>query len=127
LRAIHTQAPRKAFLDRINAELELVQNHLSELDRTNDQTKAKADVATPIKENPKYAFDTGSSAPVKFPRRRPGPLDLSSPVKPNIPAALPSALATARFIDDLSRVPYPENIQSPEVELNINAKDGKFR
>ncbi|KAJ6563363.1 eukaryotic translation initiation factor 4G1, eIF4E-binding domain-containing protein, partial [Mycena vulgaris] len=57
----------------------------------------------------------------------PGPLDLRSAFKPNISAALPSALATSRIIDDLSRVPYPENIQSPKVELNINAKDGKFR
>ncbi|KAK0195854.1 hypothetical protein F5146DRAFT_1027372 [Armillaria mellea] len=43
------------------------------------------------------------------------------------PAPLPSALATARIIDDLGRVPYPEGIKSPRVELNINAKDGKFR
>ncbi|KAK7057729.1 hypothetical protein R3P38DRAFT_1184976 [Favolaschia claudopus] len=38
-----------------------------------------------------------------------------------------SALATARFIDDFRRVCYPENIQSPSVNLNLNAKDGKFR
>ncbi|KAJ6563364.1 hypothetical protein DFH09DRAFT_1477216 [Mycena vulgaris] len=54
------------------------------------------------------------------------PFDLSSAVKSNIPAAVPSALATARIIDDLSRVPYPKNIQSPKVELNINAKNGKY-
>ncbi|SJK97983.1 uncharacterized protein ARMOST_01239 [Armillaria ostoyae] len=42
-------------------------------------------------------------------------------------APLPSALATARIIDDLGRIPYPEGIKSPRVELNINAKDGKFR
>ncbi|KAJ6491820.1 hypothetical protein C8R47DRAFT_1044992 [Mycena vitilis] len=88
------------------------------------------EVATPVKEKLKDALriDTASSSGlVEFPRRRPGPLDLSSAFKPNIPAALPSALATARIIDDLSRVPYPENIQSPKVELNVNAKDGKFR
>ncbi|KAF8178669.1 hypothetical protein K438DRAFT_1681017 [Mycena galopus ATCC 62051] len=84
---------------------------------------------TPIKEkqDAPLRIDTVSSTPVEFPRRRPGPLDLSTTFKPNIPAALPSALATARIIDDLSRVSYPENIQSPKVELNINAKDGKFR
>ncbi len=38
----------------------------------------------------------------------------------------PSALATARIIDDLGRVPYPEGIRSPRVELNINAMDGEF-
>ncbi|KAG7091123.1 hypothetical protein E1B28_010177 [Marasmius oreades] len=60
-------------------------------------------------------------------RRRPGPLDLSTASRPNIPQALPSALATARIIDDLGRVTYPEGVKSPRVELNINAKDGKFR
>jgi translation initiation factor 4G len=87
------------------------------------------DVATPIKEKSKDALriDTAASAPVAFPRHRPGPLDLKTANKQPIPAALPSALATARIIDDLSRVPYPENIQSPKVELNVNAKDGKFR
>lgn len=67
-----------------------------------------------------------TSPPSELPRRRPGPLDLST-TKANIPAPLPSALATARNIDDLGRVPYPEGIKSPRVELNINAKDGKFR
>ncbi|KAJ3737527.1 hypothetical protein DFJ43DRAFT_1148650 [Lentinula guzmanii] len=62
-----------------------------------------------------------------LPKRRPGRLDLSTVDKPNIPAPLPSALATARVIDDLGRVPYPEGVQSPKVELNVNAKDGKFR
>ncbi|PBK86881.1 hypothetical protein ARMGADRAFT_939606, partial [Armillaria gallica] len=59
------------------------------------------------------------SPPSELPRRR--------PTKVNIPAPLPSALATARIIDDLGRVPYPEGIKRPRVELNINAKDGKFR
>ncbi|KAJ3997784.1 hypothetical protein F5050DRAFT_1690116, partial [Lentinula boryana] len=62
-----------------------------------------------------------------LPKRRPGRLDLSTVDKPNIPAPLPSALATARVIDDLGRVPYPEGVQSPKIELNVNAKDGKFR
>ncbi|KAJ7503006.1 ARM repeat-containing protein [Mycena galericulata] len=95
-----------------------------------EKDEAEDEVATPIKEKPKDALriDTASPTPVEFPsRRRPGPLDLTNTFKPNIPAALPSALATARIIDDLSRVPYPENIQSPKVELNVNAKDGKFR
>ncbi|KAF8161715.1 eukaryotic translation initiation factor 4G1, eIF4E-binding domain-containing protein, partial [Mycena galopus ATCC 62051] len=38
-----------------------------------------------------------------------------------------NTFASARIIDDLSRVPYLEHIQRPEVELNINARDGKFR
>jgi translation initiation factor 4G len=61
------------------------------------------------------------------PRRRPGPLDLSSAQKPNIPGGLPSALATARIIEDINQVQYPEGILSPKIELNVGAKDGKFR
>ncbi|KAL0955886.1 hypothetical protein HGRIS_002084 [Hohenbuehelia grisea] len=61
------------------------------------------------------------------PRKRPGPLDLSGTARASIASPLPSALATARIIDDLGRVSYPEGIKSPKVELNINAKDSKFR
>jgi translation initiation factor 4G len=71
---------------------------------------------------------TTTSAPLTSEsRRRPGPLDLSYASKANVAAPLPSALATARIIDDLGRVPYPEGVRSPQIELNINAKDGKFR
>ncbi|KAI9439810.1 hypothetical protein H4582DRAFT_1813000 [Lactarius indigo] len=41
--------------------------------------------------------------------------------------ALPSALATARHIEDLSRITYPEGVKSPKVELNVNTQNGKFR
>ncbi|KAF9031242.1 hypothetical protein BDZ89DRAFT_1101175 [Hymenopellis radicata] len=68
-----------------------------------------------------------TAAPSELPRRRPGPLDLSSAQRSNIPAPLPSALATARIINDLGSVPYPEGVKSPSVELNIGAKDNKFR
>lgn len=59
--------------------------------------------------------------------KRKEPLDLSYASKPNIPTPLPPALATARIIEDLGRVPYPDGVRSPKVELNVNAKDGKFR
>lgn len=59
-------------------------------------------------------------------KTRPGPLDLSGATK-NIPAALPSALATARVIEDLDHISYPEGISSPKPELNANSKKGKFR
>ncbi|KAK0494867.1 armadillo-type protein [Armillaria luteobubalina] len=65
-----------------------------------------------------------TSPPSELPRRRLGPFDLSA-TKANIRAPLPSTLATARNIDDLGRVSYPEGIKSPRVELNINARDGK--
>lgn len=59
-------------------------------------------------------------------KTRPGPLDLSGATK-NVVAALPSALATARVIEDLDHVSYPEGISSPRPELNTNSKKGKFR
>ncbi|CDO68855.1 hypothetical protein BN946_scf185035.g8 [Trametes cinnabarina] len=60
-------------------------------------------------------------------KRRPGRLDLSSTKNNNIPQPLPSALATARIIEDISTIEYPEGIMSPKPELNVNAKQGKFR
>ncbi|KAH7928676.1 hypothetical protein BV22DRAFT_1126335 [Leucogyrophana mollusca] len=72
-------------------------------------------------------IDTSSMPPPsELPRRRPGPLDLTSSKK-DIPAGPQSALATARHIEDLSQIEYPQGIKSPSVELNANAKDKKFR
>ena len=59
-------------------------------------------------------------------KTRPGPLDLSGATK-NVVAAPPSALATARIIEDLGHISYPDGITSPKVELNVNSKKGKFR
>ncbi|KAG8745160.1 hypothetical protein FRC10_008613 [Ceratobasidium sp. 414] len=56
----------------------------------------------------------------------PGPLDLSS-AQGNRSAAPPSALASARIIEDLNAVPYPETIRTPNPDLNIAATPGKFR
>ena len=59
-------------------------------------------------------------------KARPGPLDLSGATK-NVAAAPPSALATARIIEDLGHISYPEGVISPKPELNVNSKKGKFR
>ena len=59
-------------------------------------------------------------------KARPGPLDLSGATK-NVAAAPPSALATARIIEDLDHISYPEGVASPKPELNVNSKNGKFR
>ncbi|CAE7085121.1 unnamed protein product, partial [Rhizoctonia solani] len=56
----------------------------------------------------------------------PGPLDLTS-AQGNRSAAPPSALASARIIEDLNSVPYPETIKTPNPDLNIAATPGKFR
>ncbi|KAJ4483157.1 hypothetical protein C8R41DRAFT_840759 [Lentinula lateritia] len=85
--------------------------------------------ASEIKPDEKKALRIDTARPSEpLPKRRPGPLDLSTVAgKTNIPPPLPSALATARIIEDLGRVSYPEGVQSPKIELNVNAKDGKFR
>jgi len=43
--------------------------------------------------------------------------------------ALPlhSALATARHIEDINGITYPQGIKSPKLELNVNIQKGKFR
>ena len=71
-------------------------------------------------------IDTGVSETPGV-KRRPGPLDLSSTMNKPIAAPLPSALSTARRIEDIGSIEYPEGIKSPKVELNIDAKKGKFR
>lgn len=70
---------------------------------------------------------TAMPPPTEIPRRRPGPLDLASTTKKDISAPPPSALLTARVIENLSEVAYPEGIKSPKVELNANVRDGRFR
>ena len=60
-------------------------------------------------------------------RRRPGPLNLQATLSTNIAPPLPSALATARHIEDINRITYPQGIKSPRIELNVNTQKGKFR
>ncbi|KAG0146045.1 hypothetical protein CROQUDRAFT_133344 [Cronartium quercuum f. sp. fusiforme G11] len=75
----------------------------------------------------------GTAAPSSTNNKvRPTPIDVNA-----IPAskrgdstmspALPSALSSARKIEDLGQVSYPENIQSPRPDLNAEAAPGKFR
>lgn len=40
--------------------------------------------------------------------------------------APPSALGTARPIEDLGYISYPEGVTGPNPELNVNSKKGKF-
>ncbi|KAH7883298.1 hypothetical protein F5I97DRAFT_1939113 [Phlebopus sp. FC_14] len=72
-------------------------------------------------------IDTSSMPPPsELPRRRPGPLDINA-AKKDSSAPPQSALMTARHIERLDEVEYPEGIKSPKVELNKDAKDGRFR
>ncbi|KAG9100203.1 hypothetical protein FRC06_004447 [Ceratobasidium sp. 370] len=77
----------------------------------------------PERPSPLSISTTASERPK---RPVPGPLDLSS-AQGNRSAAPPSALASARIIEDLNAVPYPEAIKTPNPDLNIAATPGKFR
>ncbi|TFY54696.1 hypothetical protein EVG20_g9603 [Dentipellis fragilis] len=94
-------------------------------DKAAAKESAPADDSKKSAEKESLRIDT-AVAP-EHPRRRPGPLNLSTAAPGSIPAPLPSALATARIIEDLGSVPYPEGINSPKVELNVNAPAGKFK
>lgn len=97
-------------------------------------TEAKEEVEEGEIKEPTSDAQPAADEKVKFPsagpdpqRKRPGPLNLKIAQSTPIDAPLPSALATARAIDDIGSVHYPEGIKSPLVELNTHAKDGKFR
>ncbi|KAF9501394.1 ARM repeat-containing protein [Pleurotus eryngii] len=76
-----------------------------------------------------------------FPSRvsPPGYHEAPSPSRPHMPtstsyddnraasSASHSPLAAAHFIVDLGSIQYPDSIQGPNMELNINTPDGKFR
>ncbi|KAI0311488.1 hypothetical protein OF83DRAFT_1271296 [Amylostereum chailletii] len=94
-----------------------------EIDETTESKPSEGHQAKSV-EKEGLRIDTAIPSPET--RRRPGPLDLKN-INANIPASLPSALATARIIEDLGHVAYPEGIKSPKVELNVNAAKGKFR
>ncbi|RPD71936.1 eukaryotic initiation factor 4f subunit eIF4g, eIF4e-binding domain-containing protein, partial [Lentinus tigrinus ALCF2SS1-7] len=40
---------------------------------------------------------------------------------------LPSVLEAARIIEDIGSIQYPEGVRSPQSELNVNARPGKYR
>jgi len=55
-----------------------------------------------------------------------GSLDFQTTTSTDIAPCLPSALATARPIEDINRITYPQGIKKPELELNVNTQEGKF-
>lgn len=50
----------------------------------------------------------------------------AGPSTPPVSAASAS-LGSARFIDDINKVTYPDTVQSPKKELNASAEPGKFK
>ncbi|KAI0061212.1 hypothetical protein BV25DRAFT_808484 [Artomyces pyxidatus] len=102
-----------------------------EIEEKEDPSPKQADVAPPVEQAPvkpvEKSLRIDTALTPAEPRRRPGPLNLSTTLAANVSAPLPSALATARIIEDLGRVSYPDGVKSPKVELNVNAEAGKFR
>ena len=81
--------------------------------------------AKPSEKEP-LRIDTAIPSP-EHQRKRPGPLNLQATINTNVAPPLPSALATARHIEDINRITYPQGIKSPRLELNVNTQKGKFR
>jgi translation initiation factor 4G len=81
--------------------------------------------AKPSEKEP-LRIDTSTPSP-EHQRRRPGPLNLQATINTTVAPPLPSALATARHIEDINRITYPQGIKSPRLELNVNTQKGKFR
>ena len=94
------------------------------MDAADEAAKEEAKDKVAFPEKTPLRIDTAVTPGEK---RRPGRLDLSSTKNNAIPAALPSALATARIIEDINSIQYPDGVKSPKPELNTNAKQGKFR
>jgi hypothetical protein len=92
-----------------------------EMQQEQEQEQKRKEECKAREERETYRIIT--STPLPDFKKRPDPLDNTKNASPS----LPSARATTRIIKDLGSVPYPEGISSPKVELNINAKNGKFR
>ncbi|KAF9012539.1 hypothetical protein BDQ17DRAFT_1271720 [Cyathus striatus] len=95
-------------------------------DESSEGVAVPAATTQEAKEEPREKEKAKEPLRINTGRHRPGPLDLSMTKGINAPAP-PSALATARIIEDISSISYPEGVQSPRAELNTNTKGGKFR
>ena len=87
-----------------------------------DAAKAREHPHSPAESEPVPAVEEGGINEVEKPEEN----DLSGIRQPVSPA-WPSALMTARNIENLDSVLYPEGINGPKPELNQSAEKGKFR
>ncbi|KAF8451295.1 eukaryotic translation initiation factor 4G1-domain-containing protein, partial [Terfezia claveryi] len=65
--------------------------------------------------------------PPAKPKGKPSPLVLKTSTEPGPPSAALTALRSARFIEDINSIKYPEYIMSPNPALNAAAPAGKFK
>ena len=61
------------------------------------------------------------------PRNQSSPLNLQTTINTNVAPPVLSVFATARHIEDITRITYPQGINRPKLELNVNTQKGKFR
>lgn len=96
--------------------------------KCNEIPSGTQDEPTPASHLPSKPVN-GTALPTT--KARPTPIDVNTKAlqQPGetLTPSLPSALLSARKIEDLGQVSYPENIQSPRSELNTDAVPGKFR
>jgi len=93
-----------------------------------EEQKLKGEIVggtSPEEANKAALRDEGPEVDISATKIRPGPLDLTGVIKDAVPVP-PPALETARIIEDLSLITYPEGITRPEQDLNVNSKEGKF-
>ncbi|KAG8793450.1 hypothetical protein FRC17_008449, partial [Serendipita sp. 399] len=152
-RKLEEEATRKAEEEEARIKAEAAQRAKEEEEARLKERDSVAAVSTPVEANPSQTTESQSSTPLGStpayaspahsnislprsalppsldPKRRPipGRLDLSGTTSANLPQPLPSALASARIIEDIGKVSYPEGIKAPSSELNVNAPSGKFR
>lgn len=86
-----------------------------------------AELPIKLSEQESLRADTTLPPSPECPRKRPDPLDLQSTINTNVAPPLPSVLANARHIEDITRITYPQGIKRPKLELNINTQKGQFR
>ncbi|KAI9465227.1 hypothetical protein BJY52DRAFT_672657 [Lactarius psammicola] len=89
-------------------------------------TPIPADLSAKSSEKEPIRTDTSLRSP-EYQRKRPGLRNSHTTITSNSAPAFPSALPTGQHTEDINRISYPEGIEIPKVELNVNAQEGKFQ
>jgi hypothetical protein len=95
---------------------------------TGDLSQVGKIKGTPI--SPTLEPHIPAELPIKlseYPGKQCGPQNLPTTTNTDVAPPVPSAFATARHIEDITRITYPQDINRPELKLNVNAQKGKFR
>jgi len=94
-----------------------------------DKTAPSTPIVTPVSTSKASTPDSDAMPPPKQqPRSKPSPLNLQIKTnEPGPPSAALTALRTARPVDNLKHLQYPEGIQSPNPALNPMAISTKFK